>query len=127
MPPCFINGITLYYCLPQLVLTADAANTWCSQYDGLLYSVNNTNELNILINVHNTYQIQFWVGARATVGLDFRWSFTNQPVASSYWCSGEPNGGNPGEPCAIAGWCSGTYFFNDLRCTHQSRFLCEKR
>jgi hypothetical protein len=128
LPACFVNGTTLFYCLPPNSLTANNANTWCSQYDGMLYSVSNSNEHDILVNVYNTNNpIQFWVGARASSGLDFRWSFSNQPVESSYWCPGEPNGGFPSEPCALVGWCGSSYYFNDLACTHQSRFLCEKR
>jgi hypothetical protein len=117
----------LYYCLPPYNLTANDANNWCSQYDGLLYNINNSNELNILINIYNANQFPIWIGARASSGLDFRWSFNNQQVSSSYWLAGEPNSGHPIEPCVIAGWGISTYHLNDLRCDRSFRFLCEKR
>jgi hypothetical protein len=76
----------LYYSVQLTPTDYFSAQAWCNSFSGNLFTIQTTPDLTLLQNVFSgQINRNFYVGAYAAVGFDFRWLSTNVPVPSQYW------------------------------------------
>ncbi|XP_041036051.1 C-type lectin domain family 17, member A-like isoform X1 [Carcharodon carcharias] len=97
----------------------DSAKQQCESLNSHLIIINTEQEQKSIEN----YPGDYWIGLTDR-GSEGNWTWVDgTPVSFTQWYGGEPNNWNDHENCAFirrTDW-------NDVSCTDQFRFICEKR
>ena len=101
----------------------------CSQYNAHLVSVSSERENLFLTReiVRNTYNSHFWIGLKRTPFDYSVWAWVDgSRMKFTDWLPGEPNDSPPGEACGEIIGLGVNADWNDLNCSRDIHFICEK-
>ncbi|XP_047670002.1 putative C-type lectin domain family 20 member A isoform X2 [Tachysurus fulvidraco] len=109
-----------YYLIQQRKIWSDAQAYCRATYTDLAIIDSNDN----IVRLQNEAQKQqfsssAWIGLYNPIN-SWRWSMGNEPLGTTWWCSGQPNNIVGHDECGAIG----PWGWNDLDCTSPHSFVC---